>query len=77
MLYKDICTRKEYEVNGVKKTTWLKCGTFRVTDSGKEFIELNHLPNVSFYVFSKKEQSAPPSQNPQTTEEAWLNEDAQ
>jgi hypothetical protein len=65
MIYEDICTKREYEVNGVKKVSWLKCGTLRTNDTGKRFIELNHLPDVAFYVFPKKEKE-------KTTEEAWL-----
>ena len=57
MIFEDICTRQEYEVNGVKKVRWLKCGTFKTSDKGNRFIELNHLPNVSFFVFERKEKS--------------------
>jgi len=69
MIYEDICTKKEYEVKGEKKTTWLKCGTLRTTDDGKRFIEINLLPSIPFYVFEKKQKKE------QTTGEAWLNED--
>jgi len=62
MKYKDICTRKTYQKDGVEKSVWLKCGTVRVTDDGKEFIELNQNPNVTLFVFeqkAKQEQSLP------------------
>lgn len=72
MIFEDVCTRREYEVNGVKKISWLKCGTLRILDSGKKFIELNHLPDVSFYVFPKQEKQSKPEQ---TTEQEWLSED--
>lgn len=58
MIYEDICTRQEYELNGIKKVRWLKCGTLKTSDKGNRFIEFNHLPNVSFYVFERKERSA-------------------
>jgi len=71
MKFEDICTRKEFESNGQKKVTWLKCGTMRTNDKGHRFIELNHLPGVIYFVFERKEkeQAAP------TTEEIWLNEE--
>ena len=56
MDYKDICTKKTYDKNGETKVVWLKCGTLRTNDEGKQFIELNHLPNVSFFVFEKKQK---------------------
>jgi hypothetical protein len=77
MIYEDVCTRKEYEVNGVKKVTWLKCGTLRILDNGKKFIELNHLPNTSFYVFPKKEKTEQSAQQEQSSGDTWLNEDQQ
>lgn len=72
MIYKDICTKRTYQKDGVDKVIWLKCGTLRVTDTGKEFIELNHLPDVSFYVFPKKETTDKPKP---VAEQEWLNED--
>jgi hypothetical protein len=81
MIFEDVCTRREYEVNGIKKTVWLKCGTLRTNDAGKRYIELNQNPYVTLYVFPKKENTEQPvlkvSQQSQTTEEAWLNEDQQ
>lgn len=56
MEYKDICTKKTYEQNGEQKIIWLKCGTLRTNDEGKQFIELNHLPNTPFFVFEKKKK---------------------
>lgn len=56
MKFEDICTKKTYEVNGQEKTVWLKCGTLRTADNGNRFIELNHLPDVSFFVFEQKKK---------------------
>ena len=75
MIFEDICTRREYEVNGVKKVVWLKCGTLRILDDGKKFIEFNHLPNISFYVFPKKEKESQPAQQEQSSGDTWLNEE--
>lgn len=62
MKYKDICTKRTYTTNGQEKTIWLNVGTMRVTDDGKEYMELNMFPNTPFYVFEKqaKEQAPKP-----------------
>lgn len=54
MVYKDICSKREYEKDGKTKAKWFKVGTLKVTDEGKEFIELNMFPNTPFYVFEQK-----------------------
>ena len=56
MKYHDVCTKKTFTQNGQEKTVWLKCGTMRVMDDGKTFIELNHQPGVTFYVFEQKKK---------------------
>lgn len=61
MEYKDICSKREYEQNGEKKTKWLNVGTLRTNDAGKMFIDLNILPNTPLYVFDKKEKEQTPS----------------
>jgi hypothetical protein len=58
MQFLNICTKKTYEKNGEKKTQWLQAGTLRITDDGKQFIELNHLPDTTFYVFEPKKKEA-------------------
>jgi hypothetical protein len=62
-----ICTKKTYKKDGVEKTIWLNAGSLRETDDGKRFIELNHLPDVSFYVFEPKEKTA----KPETKQDDW------
>ena len=63
MKYEDIVTKRTYEADGKEKTIWLKCGTLRTTNEGKQFIEFNHLPNITFYVFEQKpKQSLPPDE---------------
>ena len=58
MTFMDICSKRTYiDKNKAEKTTWLKCGTMRITEEGKTFIELNHLPNTVFYVFKQKERT--------------------
>jgi len=73
MKFMDIMTKRTYEKNGEQKNVWLKCGTLRINDDGKQFIELNHLPGIPFFVFEQRTKdgtgSAPaaspkPSNNP-------------
>ena len=54
MKYKNICTKKTWIQNGEEKVKWLQAGTLKETEEGKQFIELNHLPDVPFYVFEDK-----------------------
>jgi len=52
--YVDICTKNTYHKDGKEQVRWLKCGTLKLLDDGKKFIELNHLPGVTFYCFPNK-----------------------
>lgn len=56
MIYKDIVTKRTYTSKGEEKTQWLNVGTYKKTNDGKEFIELNMYPNTPFYVFEKKDK---------------------
>ena len=77
MIYEDICTKRVYKVNEIEKVTWLKCGTLRTNDAGKRYIELNQNPDVTLYVFPKKEKEAQPAQQEQSSGDTWLNEEQQ
>ncbi len=55
MIFKNICTKKEYTTSsGEKKVAWLNCGTLKTTDDGKQFIELNMFPGQTFFIFEQK-----------------------
>ena len=54
MKYQDLCTKREYEQNGEKKVKWFNVGTLKTTEEGKQFVEINLLPDTSIYVFDKK-----------------------
>jgi hypothetical protein len=61
----NICTKQTYEKDGAEKAKWLVCGTLKELDDGKRFITLNHLPDVSFYVFEpKKKETVSSNENP-------------
>lgn len=57
MIFKDIVTKRTYTSKGEEKTQWLNVGTYKKTDDGKEFIELNMYPNTPFYLFEKKDKT--------------------
>ena len=63
MIYKDICSKREYEQNGEAKVKWLKVGTLRENDNGKQFIEINLMPNTPLYVFEIKPKNQPAQQD--------------
>ena len=56
MKYQDLCTKRTYEVNGEEKTKWFNIGTLKTTDTGKQFIEINILPDTDIFVFDRKEK---------------------
>ncbi len=72
MKFYDICTKREYEKDGIKKANWLKCGTYKETDDGKKFIELSMFPTTSFYCFEQKpKEDKTVDTKPVSTERAW------
>lgn len=56
MKIENVCTKKTYQKDGQEKTLWLNVGTFKTTDDGKRFLELNMFPNTPFYIFERKEK---------------------
>uniref|UniRef100_A0A6M3LB13 Uncharacterized protein n=1 Tax=viral metagenome TaxID=1070528 RepID=A0A6M3LB13_9ZZZZ len=64
MTYKDIVTKREFEVNGEKRVKWFKVGTLKETDDNKTFIELSMFPNTSFYVFEQKAKEDKAEESP-------------
>jgi hypothetical protein len=68
MKFKDIVAKKTFQKDGVEKATWLKVGTMRETDDGKQFIELNMFPTTSFYVFEQKQKEPVKKQTPDDIE---------
>lgn len=54
MKFLNICTKKQYEKDGKTVTKWLNCGTLRINDDGKMFIEMNDRPDIPYFVFEQK-----------------------
>lgn len=55
----NICSKRTYQKDGQDKTVWLNVGTFKETDEGKKFIELNILPTTPLYVFEREKKEEP------------------
>lgn len=53
--FMDICTKKDYsdKVTGQKKTAWPECGTLRIFEDGKMYIEWNDRPDITYFVFER------------------------
>ena len=51
----NICTKKDYEKEGVRKTKWYKVGVMKIADSGKRYIKLYHQPETEYFVFANDE----------------------
>ncbi|MBN4051396.1 hypothetical protein JYU16_01130 [bacterium AH-315-M05] len=52
----NICTKKEIDDNGEKKTLWFKVGVLKFTDKGKRYLHLFQQPQTQFYVFEQEEK---------------------
>jgi len=63
MEYYNICTKRTYQKQGETKTIWMKCGTLKILDDGKKFIELFMHPDTSFYVFEQKKKEDAQKEN--------------
>jgi len=59
---KDICIREEYESNGESKVSWNKIGVLIDAKNGKQYIKLNHIPNVLCSVFDQRKKEDKPKQ---------------
>jgi len=55
----NICTRKDFEKEGMHKSVWYKVGLLKEADSGKRYIKLFHQPQTEFFVFDKDDNSLP------------------
>jgi hypothetical protein len=61
----NICTKKEFDINGNIVTKWYKVGTLKIAESGKQYIKLFQQPDTEFFVF-EKEPLVPEDRHPVT-----------
>ena len=63
MSYKDVCTKRVWkDKDGKERVKWFKVGTLKVTDDGKEYLDLFMYPMTPFYVFDQKKNEAEPTE---------------
>lgn len=55
MKLSDICTKRDFEKDGEKKSRWYRVGVMKEADSGRKYIKLFHQPDTEFYVFDREE----------------------
>ena len=53
----NICTRKDFDKEGIRKSVWYKVGLLKEADSGRKYIKLFHQPQTEFFVFEKEDNS--------------------
>jgi hypothetical protein len=51
----NVCSRKIYDKNGEKKIKWYKVGLLKITDTGKKYMQLFHLPDTEYFIFERDE----------------------
>jgi hypothetical protein len=54
----NICTRKDFDKEGIRKSVWYKVGLLKEADSGRMYIKMYHQPSTEFFVFEKDENVA-------------------
>lgn len=53
---KNIVAQETYTVNGEERVKWNQVGTIFTGKNEKEYVTLNHCPDVIFYVFEEKKK---------------------
>ena len=62
MQFLNVVSKKTYkQKDGQEKTIWLQCGTLKVTDEKKMYLDLNMFPGTQFYVFPPKDKEESPN----------------
>ncbi len=54
----NICTRKDFDKDGIRKSVWYKVGLLKEADSGRMYIKMYHQPQTEFFVFENDENVA-------------------
>ena len=51
----NVCAKKVYDKDGEKKIKWYKVGLLKITDAGKKYLQLFHLPQTEYFLFENTE----------------------
>jgi len=58
----NVVSKKEYsDKEGNKKVKFFNVGIMKITDAGKRYLQLFHLPQTEFYIF-ERDKNQPESQ---------------
>ena len=69
MKIKKVTTKKGYVgKDGSQKAQWLDVGVIKVLDDGREYLTMNHQPDVTYYIF-EQENKAPKVNNGEATQD--------
>lgn len=58
MKFLNIMSKSTYQKDGQEKAAWKQVGVLKITDGGKQFIDLFMFPNQTYYVFEPKPKEA-------------------
>ena len=62
MKFFNVCSKRVWKgKDGKENVKWLNCGTLKIMDDGKTFLELNMFPGTPFYCFPPKEKEESPN----------------
>ena len=53
----NVCARKIYDKNGEKKVKWYKVGLLKISDTGKRYLQMFHLPQTEYFLFENEEKT--------------------
>jgi len=52
-----VCTKKEFEQNGEKKLKWYKAGMLKISDRGRLFLRMFHVPEIDYHLFESEREN--------------------
>ena len=57
MKFFSVLTKKEYQdESGQSNVQWFKAGFLKVTEGGGQYLQLYHLPDVTYYLVSQDDR---------------------
>ncbi len=58
MRYLNVFTKKEFTTTeGKTKRSWNQVGVVRISEKGRMYLQMHHLPNIEFYLFEPQTES--------------------
>lgn len=58
MRYLNVFTKKEFTTGeGKAKRSWNQVGVIRISEKGRMYLQMHHLPDVEFYLFEPNDMN--------------------